>query len=67
MSTYITLGVRALTLTGIVGAILLFVYGWVMNVINLINGTYEPLSTVILGFLGLVVPYLGAIVHFVAG
>lgn len=42
-------------------------YGWVMNIINLIDGTYESLSTIVVGAVGIVIPFVGAIVHFVAG
>ena len=51
----------------LIAAVSLYAYGWVMNIINLINGTYEATSTIIMGFIGIIVPIVGPITHFVAG
>lgn len=51
----------------VIGLVLSIIYGWIMNIINLIDGTYEATSTVIVGFFGIVIPFVGAVVHFVAG
>lgn len=42
-------------------------YGWVMNIITLINGGYEATSTMIVGFIGVVAAPVGALVYYIAG
>lgn len=57
-------------LTGILGllaGLVYMVYAWVMNIVNLIGGVYESTSTMIMGFIGVPIPFVGAVVHIVAG
>lgn len=42
-------------------------YGYVMNIINLIDGTYHATSTIVIGALGVIIPFIGALVHFIGG
>ena len=51
----------------LLGVIIGLVYGWIMNIVNLIDGTYESLSTIIIGFIGVIIPFVGALVHYIAG
>lgn len=50
-----------------VSASLVVVYGWTMNVVCLIGGSYEATSTVMMGVIGIFVPIIGPIVYFIAG
>ena len=50
-----------------IGFILAMAWGWIMNIVTLIQGGYEATSTVILGFIGIFVAFVGPIVYYVAG
>ena len=47
--------------------LLLLIFGWVMNLVTLIQGGYENLVTTAVGIIGVLVVPVGAIVHYVAG
>jgi len=42
-------------------------FGWIMNIISLIQGSYESISTIIVGCIGVIIPILGALVYYLAG
>lgn len=43
------------------------VYGWVMNLITLINGGYETIIQLVVSIVGLLVAPIGAILYYVVG
>jgi len=56
-------------ITGFIGVsiFITLVYGWVMNAVTLINGGYEATSTIVMGFAGLFIPFVGPLTYFIAG
>lgn len=59
-----TIAVLVLWATLIIGIL----YGWVMNIINLIDGTvYEATTTIVVSVIGIFMAPVGALVHYVAG
>ena len=58
---------KAITLSVYIGILFTLLYGWFMNILNLINGVYVEVSTTILGFIGVFLAPVGAVIHFIAG
>jgi hypothetical protein len=40
-------------------------FGWIMNIINLIQGVYEPISTIVIAAIGVPLPFVGALVYYI--
>jgi hypothetical protein len=40
-------------------------FGWIMNIINLIQGAYEPVSTIVIAAIGVLIPFVGALVYYI--
>ena len=60
--------VLGVTLIGLyISITLALAYGWVMNIVTLLNDGYETTIQIVLSVIGIITAPLGSIVYYVAG